>query len=516
MTIRKLLAALSLAFVVASPVVAQKPAPAKKPAAKAVAARTADPLAGLDDYIRKAMREWNMAGLSIAIVKNDSVVYARGFGLKELGKPDSVTPRTLFAIGSNTKSFTSAAVGMLVDEGKMSWDDKVTKWLPGFQLFDPYVTRELTMRDILSHRSGLGRRGDMLWIAADYPRAEILRRMRFLEPNAGFRTEMGYNNMMFLAAGEAAGAAAGMSWDELVTTRILRPLGMTTSTTRFADLSGRPDLASPHGRRDGTLQLIPRRDIDNIAPAGSIFSSAEEMTHYLRFILGGGKYHGKTLLKAGSLATIHTPHVSMFTPPDTLRPSTHFMAYGLGWVLQDYLGRKIAWHNGGIDGYLSEMWTVPEEKLGVVILTNSDNHALGSALAARILDAYLGGTPRDWSALTLERFKAAMAMQEAQQKQAEAARVKDTKPTHPLEAYAGTYADSLYGDLRVSVSGDHLVAAYGVGGLTGELSHWHFDTFRSTWSDRQLGRGMISFGLDKDGKPASVTVEGLATFKRSK
>jgi hypothetical protein len=162
------------------------------------------------------------------------------------------------------------------------------------------------------------------------------------------------------------------------------------------------------------------------------------------------------------------------------------------------------------------MWTVPEEKLGVVILTNRDGHALGPALAERVVDAYLGGTPRDWSALTLERFKTAMTAQEAQQKQTEAARVKDTKPTHPLEAYAGTYADSLYGDLRVAVAGDHLVASYGVGGLTGELSHWHFDTFRSTWSDRQLGRGMISFGLDKDGKPASVTVEGLATFKRSK
>jgi CubicO group peptidase (beta-lactamase class C family) len=477
-------------------------------------AKVADPLAGLDDYVRKSMAEWNMVGLSIAIVKNDSVVYAKGFGLRELGKPDSVTPRTLFAIGSNTKSFTSAAIGMLVDEGKMSWDDKVTKWLPGFQLYDPYVTRELTMRDILSHRSGLGRRGDMLWIAAHYPRAEILRRMRFLEPNAGFRTEMGYNNMMFLAAGEAAAAASGMSWDDLITTRILRPLGMVTTTTTVKDLPSRPDVAAPHGMRDKQLVTVPRRDLDNIAPAGSIFSSAEEMTHYLRLILGGGKYEGKTLLKAGSLATIHTPHVSMFTPPDTLRPSTHFTAYGLGWVLTDYLGRKIAWHNGGIDGYLSEMWTVPEEKLGVVILTNRDGHALGSALVERILDAYLGGTTRDWSAITLARIKDAQAAQEAQRKQFEAARVKDSKPTHPLEAYAGTYADSMYGDLKVTVSGDHLVVSYGVGGLTGDLSHWHFDTFQSKWSDSQLGTAMVTFGLDKDGKPVSATVEGTATFKR--
>jgi CubicO group peptidase (beta-lactamase class C family) len=470
---------------------------------------------GLDAYITKAMADWKVPGLGVAIVKGDSVLYLKGFGVRELGKSDPVTPNTLFAIGSNTKSFTAAAVGMLVDEGKMRWDDKVTKHLPGFQLFDPYVTREITMRDVLSHRSGLGRRGDMLWIAAQYDRKEILRRIRFLEPNAGFRTEMGYQNIMFLAAGEAAGAASGLGWDALITARILQPLGMTRSTTTTDDLPTRgPDVSTPHGMRDSAVRVVPRRDLDNIAPAGSIYSSAEEMTHYVRFILGGGTWQGKQLLRSGTLAVIQTPHVSMQAPSDTLTSSTHFVGYGLGWVLQDYKGRKIAWHNGGIDGNLSEMWTVPEEKLGIVVLTNYDGHQIGPSIVYRVLDQFLGGAVRDWSAINLKRAEAGRAGTAAAAKSREASRAKDSKPSHALDAYAGVYADSLYGDFKVRVENGRLTADYGAGDFGGPMEHWQYDTFRATWRDRRFGQGLITFGLDQDGKVSEARVEGVGTFKR--
>ena len=469
---------------------------------------------GLDAYITKAMTDWKVPGLSVAIVKGDSVIYLKGFGVLEVGKPDPVTPNTLFAIGSNTKSFTSAAVGMLVDEGKMRWDDKVTKYLPGFQLFDPYVTREITIRDVLSHRSGLGRRGDMNWMMAGYDRAEVLRRIRFLEPNAGFRTEMGYQNTMFLAAGEAAGAASGIGWDALITTRILQPLGMTRSTTTTRDLPNRTDVSIPHSFRDGAVKVVPRRNLDNIAPAGSIYSSAEEMTHYVRFILGKGTYQGKQLLKPGSLATIQTPHVSMPAPSDTMTPSTHFVGYGLGWVLQDYKGRKIAWHNGGIDGNLSEMWTVPDDQLGIVVLTNYDGHQIGPSIVYRILDQFLGGTVRDWSAINLKRIEAARVGQEAAAKTREASRNKESKPSHALDAYAGTYADSMYGDFKVKVENGKLVSSYGVIGFGGPLEHWQYDTFQATWSDTQFGKGLVTFGLDRDGKVVEARVDNLTTFKR--
>ena len=472
-----------------------------------VAQRRADPIAGLDQYIAQAVKDWNVPGLSIAVVKGDSTVFLKGYGVRELGKPDPVTPNTLFAIGSNSKSFTAAAIGMLVDDGKMRFDDRVARWLPGFQLYDPYVTRELTLRDVLSHRAGLGRRGDYLWLVAGYPRAEVLRRIRFLEPNAGFRTELGYQNAMFLAGGEAAAAAAGTSWDDLVKTRILRPLGMTRSNTSVRDQAQDSDVAQPHSMRDSVLTVIPWRNIDNIAPAGSINSSASEMTRYLRFIFSDGTFEGKQLLKPATLRVISTPHTITPVQPDTLFPSVHFRAYGLGWGLSDYRGRKVMAHSGGIDGMLSWMTVVPEEKLGIMILTNGDNHGVGQGILYRIMDGYLGGEPRDWNAINLAQFKRGQAAQQAREKSRIAARVPNTSPSRPLAAYEGVYADSMYGDLRIRVEGGKLVADLGPHGAGGVLEHWQYDAFRLAWRDRAFGQTDLIFSLDRDGRPATIRIE---------
>jgi CubicO group peptidase (beta-lactamase class C family) len=478
-------------------------------AAPLPAQRRADPIAGLDQYIVQAMKDWNVPGLSIAVVKGDSTVFLKGYGVRELGKADPVTPNTLFAIGSNTKSMTAAAIGMLVDDGKMRWDDKVTRWLPGFQLFDPYVTRELTIRDVLSHRAGLGRRGDFLWLVAGYPRAEVLRRIRFLEPNAGFRTELGYQNAMFLAAGEAAAAAAGMSWDELVKSRLLRPLGMTRSNTSVRDQAADSDVAQPHGMRDSVLAAIPWRNIDNVAPAGSVNSSAAEMTRYLRFIFNDGTFDGQQLLKPATLRVITTPHTITPVQPDTLFPSIHFRAYGLGWGLSDYRGRKVQAHSGGIDGMLSWMTVIPEEKLGIMILTNGDNHGVGQGLLYWIMDRYLGAEPRDWNAVNLAQFKRGQAAQQAREKARIAARVPNTAPSRPLSEYEGVYADSMYGDFRVRAENGRLVADLGPHGAGGVLEHWQYDTFQLVWRDRAFGRSDLTFSLDRDGRPTGVRIESI-------
>ncbi|HEX9166602.1 MAG TPA: serine hydrolase [Gemmatimonadales bacterium] len=463
-------------------------------------------LKALDAYIEQARKDWNVPGMSVGIVRNDSVVFLKGYGVRELGKPDPVTPNTLFAIGSNSKSFTATAVGMLADDGKMKFDDRVTKWLPEFQLFDPYVTREFTMRDAMSHRAGLGRRGDLLWLMGGYSRAEILRRVRFLEPNAPFRTEMGYQNMMFLAAGEAAGRAAGMSWDDLVTSRILRPLGMLRSNTSVTGFRPGDDVAQPHGMRDGAVRPIPWRNIDNIAPAGSINSSAEEMTRYLRMIVGGGTWEGKLLIRPAQLAQIATIHVPMLVTPDTLVPSIHFRGYGLGWGLNDYLGRKVQSHTGGIDGMLSYMWAVPEEKLGIIVLTNSDAHNMGAGVVYRILDAFLKGPGRDYSGYFLKQYREALARADSAQKRQEAARVTGTKPSLPLASYAGAYADSLWGEARIREADGALVIEYGVGGAQGKMEHWQYDTFRITWADAQFGTSAVTFRLGADGKVVGMTI----------
>lgn len=475
-------------------------------AATLPAQRRADPLPALDRYIEEVRQAWDIPGLSVGIVRNDSVIFLKGYGLRERGKTEVVTPRTLFAIGSNSKSFTAAAVGLLADEGKMSFDDRVTRWLPGFQLFDPYVTREFTLRDALSHRAGLGRRGDFLWIGSGYDRAEILHRVRFLKPNAPFRTEMGYQNIMFLAAGEASARAAGMSWDDLITTRLLRPLGMTRSNTSVAAFQPGDDIAQPHGRRNGAVVPISWRNIDNIGPAGSINSSAEEMLHYLRFIVSGGRWEGKQLLSGRSLMQITTVHTPIPVMPDTLFPSTHFRGYGLGWVLSDYLGKKLLFHTGGIDGMLSYMWAVPEAKLGIIVLTNSDAHNAGGAIVNRALDALLGGPGHDYSAIGLTQQQAMRAMADSAQARAEASRAKDSKPSLAPGAYVGAYADSLWGNAAVREVNGTLALDFGKGGSTATLEHWQYDTFRATWSDAQFGQSLVTFRLDAGAKVTGFTI----------
>ena len=494
-------AAMGLAAALAAPLAAQR-APTRH-----------DPLAGLDAYVEHAMHDGGVPGLAIAIVKNDSVVFAKGYGLREMGKPDRVDPHTLFAIGSNTKAFTAAVVGTLVDEGKMRWDAPATTYLPGFQLYDPWVTREITIRDLLSHRSGLGRRGDLLWYGSAYSRDEILRRIRYLTPNTSFRSQFGYQNIMFLAAGQAAAAAAGTSWDDLIADRIFRPLHMTESNTSVSALAGRTDVATPHFIINGQPTPIAWRNIDNIGPAGAINSTVLDMARWVRMQLAGGTLDGTTILKPATLAEMRTPQTIIASPPDSLFPSMHFSAYGFGWVLQDYLGRKLVWHNGGIDGMLSEVRLIPEEHLGIIILSNAEAHELNPALAFRIMDAYLGAPPRDWSALYLARFKKNLAAQQAAEKAVDAARVPDTKPSLPLDAYAGTYADTMYGAARVTLEQGKLVLRYGPS-FTGSLEHWHYDTFRVTWSEAREGASFVTFTLDAAGKVDRMEVGGITTFHR--
>jgi CubicO group peptidase (beta-lactamase class C family) len=476
------------------------------PLSRGAAQPKPDPLAGLPAYIERVRQDWKIPGVAVGIVKDDSLVFAAGFGVKELGKPDSVTPRTLFAIGSNTKSFTSTAAAMLVDDGKLRWNDRVTKWLPGFELYDVYVTRDLTVRDVLSHRSGLGRRGDALWYGTRYSREEILQRIRFLKPNAGFRTEMGYQNIMFLAGGQVVGKAAGTSYDEVIRTRIFKPLGMSTSGVVLGELKGQSDVSTPHAIRPTGATVIPWRNLDNVAPAGSINSNVVEMAQYLRLHLGNGTYRGTRLVSMVNLGITKTPHVNAGGVGDSL---SHFSSYGLGWVLQDYRGKKIAWHNGGIDGQLSEMWTIPEVGLGIVVLSNGSPHAAGPAIVWNIVDRYLmGGPTKDYLAEGLKQSSQIAAMMEARDKKLETDRVKDTQPSLPLERYAGSYADAMYGDVEVLVEGGKLVLDWQ--GSRVPLAHWHYNTFRG---ELQAGAPtMITFQIGPTGKVAVVDVDGLAAF----
>ena len=467
------------------------------------------PPAGLDAEIVRAMSELRIPGLAVAVVKNDSVVFARGYGVRRLGSAETVDPRTLFAVGSTTKAFTAAAVGALVDDGRMSWDDRAIDRLPGFALYDPNVTREIRIRDLLSHKSGLGRRGDALWYGTSLTKEEVIARIAHLPPATGLRTSLGYQNIMFLAAGESAAHAAGSTWDDLVRTRIFAPLGMGDATTSVRDLPAGGNVAAPHAEQGGQVRAVPWRVIDNIKPAGSINAHVLDMSQWLRMWLGGGALGERRVLSDTVVREILTPQIyTPVAPAAAAATGTHFRAYGMGWVLEDYRGRKLAWHNGGIDGMKAQVVLVPKEKLGVVVLANLHGTGIVEALGYRIVDAYLGAQSGDWVGRLVAQARAAQAAQEEARKRQLEARGENTTPSLPLESYAGTYHNAMYGDIIVAHAAGKL-RVQREKGFAGEMAHWQHDAFRVVWDDAMVGESVLVFALSTDGKPTTLRVDGL-------
>lgn len=468
----------------------------------------AAPLNGFDDYVNNSMKGWEVPGIAIAVVKDDKIVFAKGYGVKRLGESAPVDERTLFAIGSSSKAFTAAAVAMLVDEGKLKWNDPVTKYLPGFEMYDPYVTRELTVRDLLSHRSGL-ERGDFLWYGTENDRDEILRRTRYIKPSWSLRSNFGYQNLMYLAAGQIVGRVNGKTWDEIIKSRIFVPLGMNSSGTTIRDFKDGDNVAAPHAKFGDKVEPIAWRKIDNIGPAGSINSNVVDMAQWVRLQLGQGTYQGQRLFSSAAAKEMHNPQtiIPLAGSMEMLYPEAHFLSYGLGWFLSDYRGKKVVEHGGAIDGMRAQVALLPEEKLGVVILTNMNGTPLPHILMYKVFDAYLeGNRQKDWSGELLKTFKTLEEQGKAAAKKIEEARVKDTRPSLPLENYAGTYKNDLYGEVKVSHDGGKLNVRFGPA-FVSELEHWHYDTFRATFRAAGESKAFVTFSLNAQGKPDEVTLE---------
>ena len=502
--------------------------------------------ARFDAYVQQTMRDWKVPGLALAIVRNDSVILSKGYGTRTMDRNEPVDDRTIFAIGSSSKAFTATLVAMLVDESKMRWNDPATNYLPSLELYDPYVSKELTVRDLLTHRSGLAR-GDIMWYATDMSRDEILRRVRFQRPTWSMRSNFGYQNVMYLAAGQAIARVTGRSWDDAVRERIFVPLGMTESNTSTKALAQLDNVATPHQEIDDTLRVIPWHNIDNIAPAGSINSNVRDMAQWVRFQLNAGKVAVtsasssavssapssapssvstsafKSLVSAGSLAETHTPQmvVPLSADAKAINPYSHLQSYGMGWFIQDYRGRELRHHGGNIDGMSALVAMLPAEKLGIVVLTNANGSPVPSIVMRRAFDALTGAPEHDWNGATKKVADRQRAQARETQQKREAARVSGTKPSLDLAKYAGTYSDSMYGDVTLSVipsasegsASPRLRATYGTM-FDGTLEHWHYDTFRATWKARNMGRSFVTFSLDAEGKVKNVEVEGLTTFGR--
>jgi CubicO group peptidase (beta-lactamase class C family) len=318
----------------------------------------APPLQGLDAYVAGTMRDWQVPGLAIGVVKDDVLVFAKGYGVRELGKTAQVDELTLFAVASNSKAFTAALLGILVAEGKLGWDDRVTDHLRNFQLYDPFVTRDIRVRDLLTHRSGLPEfGGDHLWIGDARSSDDILRRLRYLQPSAPFRAKYQYQNLMFLAAGQIIPALTGESWNQTLENRIFKPLGMTDSFATAEERESKENVATPHEIVEGKLVPIAYDNVDNVAPAGAINSNVVEMAQWMRLNLAGGVYDGKEILPSRVVREMQSIHMSMpLSDVDREIIGIKFQGYGLGWRMFDYRGHKVVSHGGGLSGMISRIW----------------------------------------------------------------------------------------------------------------------------------------------------------------
>ena len=483
-------------------------------ACASVAAAQPRPIQDLDTYVATAVKDWGVPGLSIAVVHGDSVVFAKGYGVRELGKPGAVDEHTLFAIGSTTKAMTAATLGMLADSGRLAWDDAVVRHLPRFQLIDPAVTTQTTIRDMLSHRSGLGT-VDRIWYAAGGTVDDVVARLRHQPLASSPRSQYAYQNAMYAAAGAVVESLSGMPWDRFLRQRLFAPLGMRNARTSVVGLDSTRNVATPHDVIDDTLRAVAHRNLDNIAPAGAVYAGAREMADWMRFLLDTGRVGGRRLLSEATWREMFTPQflvprASFYPTARLTRP--HFTAYGLGWFLQDYHGELVAMHTGSIDGMVAILGLLPEHDVGVVVLANRDHAEIRHALMWRVFDAYLGRTPRDWSA-DVRKLYDSLAARGSAARAAREQRTTGTRPSLALDRYAGRYADSLYGMPEVRHEGGRLVLDFGPGRIA-DLEHWHYDTFRARWRDPELGRTFATFDLGHDGAVRQLNLEGYGNFGR--
>ncbi len=464
----------------------------------------------LDSYINASMKDWKVPGASVAIVRDGAVVYLKGFGVRDIRTQQPVTPDTLFDIGSCTKAFTSAAVAMLVDEGKMQWDGKVNTYIPFFHLRDPLADQNVTLRDLLTHRTGVPG-ADLLWyVNPGASREDLIRKLAYVQPNAGFRAKFEYQNLMYVAAGYAVGQAAHSTWDQFTQARLFAPLGMTESDTSAIEAQKAPDHAAPHEQNpDGSVKAIPWRNIDSVGPAGSINSTGRDMAKWITFQLGDGTYQGKRLISAENMREMHSAQMVISLDgeiPRVFFPDSMQLSYGLGWFVQDYRGHQLIIHAGDIDGFATMVVLIPEIHAGYFAVINMGS-LYRQVLSNQIADRLLHLPDAGWS----ERFKKMELELRAEEKAGQAWKSKRVPGTHPsrdLGAYAGRYQNPVYGDADIAFQNGKLTLH--LQSIDSDLEHFQYDTFTAKF--RRETR--LTFNLDADGNVSEFTVAGIA-FSRS-
>jgi CubicO group peptidase (beta-lactamase class C family) len=466
----------------------------------------------LDSYVRWALADWQIPGLAVCVVHQGQVQVMNGYGVREHGQPGPVDANTLFMIGSNTKAFTGTALALLAQEGTCSMDDPAVQWLPAFRQQDPWVTQSATLTDLLCHRMGMKTfQGDFMYWTSDFTQAEVLEKFGQLTPAYSFRSRWGYCNAAFLAAGMAVQPISGLSWEQFLRERIFAPLEMSRTLALSSEISQATNAARAHTVVNGQIRMIPYGAIDNLAPAGSISSSVSDMSHWVMAQLDSGRYQGRRVLPWEVLRTTRRPQSVVGRRGHPFN-RTHFGLYGLGWELSDYEGREVISHTGGVNGFVTSVTLVPEEQLGIVVLTNTDQNGVFELLKYELLDAYLGLPYRNYcgsfAAANQQEQAAAAALLQARKDSIAA----NPKPVLPLKAFAGRYRHEIYGSAGLKAEGGALrltLEHHPAGGAV--LEPLGGSRFLCTFDDPTLGTGLITT-FETEGKQVRAMMLKAADF----
>jgi CubicO group peptidase (beta-lactamase class C family) len=519
----RLLAAILLAFSVAA--LAQTSAPPPVVAAAGAPDAAALQYAHLAADVERTMKLFDVPGIAIAVVKDGQVVASQGFGVRKLGALARVDGKTLFEIASNSKAFTAAALAMLVDEGKLAWDDPVTKHLPDFQMYDAYVTHEMTVRDLLTHRSGLGLgAGDLLWWpTTNFSTDEIIHKLRYIRPATSFRSSYAYDNLLYIVAGKIIAAKSGKTWGETIRARILQPVGMASTTTSLAENAGNADVANAHSKIDDRIAAVKAMPVPNAVGAVGINTNADDIARWMNVLLAGGRVgldaNGKeTRLysekQAREMWTAQTPMRISEPDPKLAATRPNFLAYGLGFQLRDWQGRLLAMHSGALQGFYSKVVLVPEAKLGIAILTNAESGGSLNALQYQLLDRMLNpAATTDWIGIVKAVDDENHAKELARLGKASAARAAKSQPSLARTAYDGDYEDPWYGIATIKhVGGKQVLILSRTPDLTGTLEHYQHDTFIVRWHERNFNAdAYVTFALNPDGSVERMKMQPVST-----
>ena len=460
----------------------------------------------IDRISQKAFKEFNPTGISILVVQDNEIIYQRSFGYKNSQKGYFLGNDDIFNIASCTKAFTAAAMGKLVDDGLVKWNDKVIDYIPEFKLSDTYITQNLEIRDILSHRTGLGTfYGDLLWYNTDYSNKDVIKRMQYLPVIYDFRTNLGYQNNMYMIAGEIIERVSGKSWESFIQQNFFTPLDMNSSRTSNDQFDGTEEIAFPHFN-DSTINYY---DFNAVKPAASIWSNTRDLANWTIMLLNNGKWKTEQILSPEVIRTLTTAHTIKNVSEEQESFGIHFRNYALGWNTYDYNGRKIIEHNGGMPGYISKVAIIPEENLGVVILNNGFELFVNEAIFYSIVDIITDNYTNDWINYYLSNKRESESNEREFEEKRFTSRNLDTKPTIALKNYSGKYYDTMYGDALVEFKNNiltlSLMPAKQI--FTGELEHWSGNTFKVQFKDPFLPFGLIQFELNELNKVIGFKID---------